>query len=409
MPWTVGPLLSALLILLLVTAGCSGTVSITPPKPALDNSSARAAAAQQTLSTLQRQLGSGSRGSVVALAAPGSARLLAGIFDNARALDLRGVSLRYVDQVDGGLTAGERHRFGSDAWVGAVDVGYRIPRYDTGSTHLETAFVFDTAGGKARIAAVGGHGDRAPSWLLGQLTVVRTPRTLVLAAEPGQARRFSAMAQQAVSDVDRVLSHWRGRLVVEVPASEQQMDQMLHASQAQYSNIAAVTTTVTGTTIPGTPVHVFVNPRIFATLKPKGAQVVLSHEATHVATKASFAQMPTWLLEGFADYVALDHAGVGVQVAARQILARIRKHGPPHRLPTAGDLSPTANGLGATYEEAWLACRFLGQQYGEQQLVRFYDAVDAGRTTGQGFRTVLGTSQHAFVAAWRADLRRLAH
>jgi hypothetical protein len=243
---------------------------------------------------------------------------------------------------------------------------------------------------------------------MGRLRVVRTPRTLVLAADGRQAARFSAMAQHAVSDVDRVLTSWRGMLVVEVPATEQRMDQMLHAPQTQYANIAAVTTTVTGTVVRGTPVHVFINPRIFATLKPKGAQVVLSHETTHVATKAAFADMPTWLLEGFADYVALDHAGVGVHVAARQILARIRQSGLPHHLPTARELSPTANGLGATYEEAWLACRFLGERYGEQRLVRFYNAVDGGQTTAQAFRSVLHTSQDAFVKAWRGDLRQLA-
>jgi hypothetical protein len=321
---------------------------------------------------------------------------------------MRDISFRYVDEQDGALSAGEQKRFGRGAWAAAVDIGYRIPGYDPSATRMETSFVFDTVDGQARIAAVGGHGARAPSWLLGPLSVVRTSRTLVLATDRFDARTFGPLARHAVSDVEKVLTRWRGPLVVEVPASEQQLDSMLHAPQRQYANIAAVTTTVNGTVVPGTPVHVFVNPSVWATLKPKGAQVVLSHEATHVATKAAFADMPTWLLEGFADYVALDHAGVGVQVAAKQILARIRKDGPPRHLPSASDLSPTANGLGATYEEAWLACRFIAQRYGERQLVRFYFAVDASHSTALAFRTVLGTTQPAFVHAWRVDLRSLA-
>ena len=397
-----------LLLLLLTVAGCSGTVSVSPPKPSPDNSSARAVAAQQVLARLAHELSSGTRAGTVALAAPGSARLLGGVFDNARTLRLRDLSFRYVDEQDGALSTAEQRRFGGDAWAAAVDIGYRIPHYDPAVTHMETSFVFDTVDGRARIAAVGGHGDRAPSWLLGRLSVVRTPRTLVLATNRADARTFGPLARHAVSDVDKVLTRWHGPLVVEVPASEQQLDSMLHAPQQQYADIAAVTTTVNGTVVPGTPVHVFVNPRIWATLKRKGAQVVLSHEATHVATKAAFADMPTWLLEGFADYVALDHAGVGVDVAAKQILARIRKHGPPSHLPTANDLSPTANGLGATYEEAWLACRFIAQRYGERQLVRFYFAVDASHSTARAFPTVLGTTQQAVVRAWRADLRRLA-
>src|SRR3546814_6597486 len=73
-----------------------------------------------------------------------------------------------------------------------------------------------------------------------------------------------------------------------------------------YANIAAVTTTVDGSLSPSAPVHVFVNPQMWAGLKPQGAQVVMSHEAVHVVTGAAITSgVPLWLLEGFADYVAL--------------------------------------------------------------------------------------------------------
>jgi len=118
--------------------------------------------------------------------------------------------------------------------------------------------------------------------------------------------------------------------------------------------------------------------------------------------------MPTWLLEGFADYVALVHSGIPVSTAASQILARIRKSGPPDHLPSAAELDPSANGLGATYEEAWLATRFIGREYGEAKLVQFYEAVNDGSKVAAAFRTVLGTTETAFVKSWRADLRGLA-
>jgi hypothetical protein len=80
----------------------------------------------------------------------------------------------------------------------------------------------------------------------------------------------------------------------------------------------------------------------------------------------------------------------------------------PRGLPTSQDLDPTATGLGATYEEAWLVCRFLAQEYGSARLVRFYRKVSDGASTQQTFRSELGTSQAAFVARWRVDLGRLA-
>ena len=63
------------------------------------------------------------------------------------------------------------------------------------------------------------------------------------------------------------------------------------------------------------PVHVFVNPQVFDPLRPRGAQVVISHEATHVATEAA--------LPAHAD------------LAARG-LRRLRR-ARPRRLPVDGD------------------------------------------------------------------------
>ena len=77
--------------------------------------------------------------------------------------------------------------------------------------------------------------------------------------------------------------------------------------------------------------------------------------------------------------------------------------------PTSADLDPKANGLGATYEEAWLACRFLGQAYGEARLIAFYRAVSGGDPQKRAFRRVLGTTEATFVRRWRADLTGLAH
>jgi hypothetical protein len=50
----------------------------------------------------------------------------------------------------------------------------------------------------------------------------------------------------------------------------------------------------------------------------------------------------------------------------------------------------------------------IAQEYGEAKLVAFYRAVGAGGKVEREFRTVLGTSQSAFVARWQADLRELA-
>ena len=118
--------------------------------------------------------------------------------------------------------------------------------------------------------------------------------------------------------------------------------------------------------------------------------------------------MPTWLLEGFADYVALDHVDLPVSDAASQVLARVRADGPPARLPGAHEFDSRSKVLGASYESAWLACRLIAETYGEARLIAFYRAADRAGSTDAAFGRLLDTDQPAFTRAWRDYLRRLA-
>jgi hypothetical protein len=388
-----------------LVAGCDRGVEIEPPAPSRDTTAERADEAQQTLDRLVSAL-DGSRADAVVLATPGSRKLLGWVHDNAEALDVEDVSLRYVDEGPA-LSEADRAAAGKGAWRGSVQLSYAYDGVDESPAQLETSVVFAPTSEGARIASFGGKDVRSPLWLLDRLSVVRRGGTVlaVAGADPG---RYEQLVPRAVRQVRRTLPSWREPLVVEVPRSTRQLTEALQAQSGQYDNIAAVTTTADGSLAPGAPVRVFVNPTVFGGLKDRGAQVVMSHEATHVATGATFASMPTWLLEGFADYVALDGAGVPVEVAARQVLDRIREEGLPKRLPTSSDLDPSAPGLGATYEEAWLACRFIAEEYGADRLVRFYEAVSDGASAREAFRDEVGTTQRAFVARWRTDLAGLA-
>jgi hypothetical protein len=394
--------------LLLVLGGCGGS-EIKPPTPPGNDTDSRASSAATLLRELRHGLIDRERSRVLALAAPDadSRNAVAAIYSNAGSLHLRDIEFRYVDENEGDLDQRVTDAYGARAWAANVTASWRIPVYDPGATHLSTRFTFVATRDGARLASAGGGGDRGALWLDGPLHIARSADTLVLDAD-GSPDRYEQLAAQAVVDVRKVLRGWHGRLVIEVPVSEDELESALGATAGEYAAIAAVTTTVDGTLVPGAPVHVFVNPKVFDGLGPRGAQVVLSHEATHVATDATFASMPTWLLEGFADFVALAHSDVPLKTAASQILKQVREKGAPHHLPTAADLDPSAQALGATYEEAWTVCRYLGKKYGEGTMVRFYKAVDHGASTQEAFRTVVGTSQPAFVRGWRADLARLA-
>jgi hypothetical protein len=243
--------------------------------------------------------------------------------------------------------------------------------------------------------------------MLSRVYVRSGPGTLVLTSARDRLASSYRQAKQAVADDHRVLPRWRGSLVLEAPTSQAELDHVLGAEPSTYAAIAAVTTTVDGSASATAPVRVFVNPAVFDELGPRGSQVVISHEATHVAVGAATSTLPLWLLEGFADYVALAHVDLPVATTASQILAQVARRGPPRQLPDSADFDSANPRLGAVYESAWLACRLLAQDYGEAALIRFYRQADRDSSVDPAF-AALGTTQPDFTRAWRDSLRDLS-
>jgi hypothetical protein len=117
---------------------------------------------------------------------------------------------------------------------------------------------------------------------------------------------------------------------------------------------------------------------------------------------------PIWLVEGFADYVALSAQRLPVSTTAARIIALVRHSGLPRHLPDTREFAAGAPHLEARYESAWLACRLLAQADGQDALVAFYRAVDAGGALGPELRRHFGLTVSGFVARWRALLAQVA-
>lgn len=372
-----------------------------PEQPAnLSSPSARqdlAARALLDLESAVRDHDRGVLGSDVAQAATD-------VVDNAADLKVADFSLRYVDE-DSALTA----QLPDGQWAAAVDTTWRFAGFDANPAHDEVTFVFEADGEHASVVSVGGGDRRTPLWLAGPVQVRRTPSSLVLTADDGPVEAFATRAHRAVRQVREVIPRWQQKLVVEVPGSDEQLDRVLNAAPGDYANIAAVTTTVDGTLSPSAPVHVFVNPQVFAGLDRNGAQVVMTHELVHVATGAATAgQTPLWLVEGFADYVALRDTTLPLSVTAGQIIAQVKRDGVPDALPAGNEFDTRTTHLGASYESAWLACRLLARAGSEEQLLRLYRQVSGGAPLGESLQQVFGFGEKELVARWQAELRRLA-
>ncbi|SDC59586.1 hypothetical protein [Nocardioides lianchengensis] len=332
---------------------------------------------------------------------PAAGDRLAAIATNAGELEVRDLSARYVDATGPAAADG--------SWSARADLGWRFAGFDRAPALAEVEVTFRSVDGEVALVSFGGGEARSPLWLAGPVAVRRTPETLVLAARAEDADRYARLAERAVPVVRRVVTGWRPRLVVEIPATADDLDRALDAEPGTYASIAAVTTSVDGSLAPDAPVHVMVNPAELGRLRATGAQVVMSHEATHVATDApSSSSTPLWLLEGFADYVALRDVRIPETTAAAQIIEQVRRDGPPDALPGATEFDLQATHLGAVYESAWLACVVLAERAGEAALVELYDDVAAGTPVAEALRDDAGLSEAELVRAWRDRLSDLA-
>jgi hypothetical protein len=371
------------------------------PRPGAASSQAEPAGAAATLQELTRAIQAGRPQDADALAAEddqATAELLAALVDNADSIPLEDVTFRYVDEIDAAESTGE--------WSATVAATWRLSGLGERSAATDVRVDFATVEDRVVITGIGGRGARTPVWMTGPLEVRRDGDIVVMAARG--ADRYSTLARRAVGVVRRVLPAWDGRLVVEVPARAAGVDAALDVERGTFSNVAGVTAAADGSDGATAPVHVFLNPAQMRRLRPAGAQVVVSHEVVHVALDAPASSVPTWLSEGFADYVALRDVDLPLSTTAAQVIAQVRKRGAPQALPDDGDFDEQSDGFGAAYEAAWLACQLLAQQEGEETLLRLYRRAERSADFQRVFRITTNADIATFTRDWQALLRDLA-
>jgi hypothetical protein len=154
-----------------------------------------------------------------------------------------------------------------------------------------------------------------------------------------------------------------------------------------------------------------VNPSAWRTLGSLGRRVVLAHEITHLATRAiTVDDVPIWLSEGFADYVAYQAVDVPTNVVAGDVLSDVRKGKAPKNLPEDADFDAARGDIAAAYEGAWLACRMIAERYGQKKLIALYVSYANSKSVPQSgqIKTTLGISETQLVKQWRAYLEARA-
>ena len=253
-------------------------------------------------------------------------------------------------------------------------------------------------------------------WNFGAVRTATAPGVLVL-GHPTSLGLMREVAQQAADAIPRVSAvwgrDWPRRVVVLLPSSQHELAQIIDDS-GDLSQIAAVASAeVQDCPGPPNPVgyRVAINPRNWGKLSPLGRRVVLTHEMTHVATRAVTGSCtPTWLVEGFADYVGYLGTGVPMTVVAQELATDVRAGRVPKHLPLDSDFDGDNKQLAQAYEGAWMAAHMVVDRWGQRMLVRLYREVgsskdDPDKAMSAAIRKLLHMSYGRFVSDWRAYLR----
>jgi hypothetical protein len=341
-------------------------------------------------------------------------------FDNMRQVPFR--SWSYTFAPDREQFIDPHGHFHGETWSpSSFTLHYRLRAFDKRPTSLPQYPTFVRRKGQWLLASLTGfdhagmHSSR-DIWEFGPVSVVHDGNVLVL-SHPASSYTAQTAATEVRADIPRVSAmwghDWAERAVVLVPDTQKELGRVVD-DFGDLHRIAAVATAEVrlGRGKPD-PVgdRIAINPANWSQLSPLGRRIVLTHELTHVATRTvTSAATPSWLAEGFADYVGYLGSGVPTGFIASDLAHDVASGHTPKQLPSDHDFNGANHDLSQAYEGGWMACRLIVQRWGQAGLVRFYRAVgqsnlDAAAAVATALDELFRESARKFVVQWRGFLR----
>jgi hypothetical protein len=362
--------------------------------------------------------------SVAAAGRPSARDHLRRVFTGLAALPLASFTL----SVDRGRGSEIVQASGRGARTLPVLATYRLRGWDDAPLAVPMQLVVapDGGGGWAvvddRTVTEPATGQRLEPWLFQGLYLTRTPHVLVVGdrGHTSQARRLARTLEALTVDVRRVWPErtWNGKVVAYAMTSTTFVRSWYGLSAAgdtgkgnghgdRAAFVAKVVTLPSGGAGPGA-VRMVLTPYLLE--RPKSGSInVLRHEMTHVATARLGSGVPTWLVEGAAEYTGFARREGGGDLDAT---ATFGGHG-----LTSAEVASTATGrwrptlLGRRafyngseaavdehYNSAFITCLYIADRYGESALRRLYE--ESARTTeAAALSRVLHTTRGRLVPA----------
>lgn len=336
-------------------------------------------------------------------------------------LDEWAYRLRPDDALD--LTELPDETLGSPAgelWAPAVDLSYALRGADVTPTDRSMGYLFARHGDAWYLrsdTALDGLGRRTwrGPWDYAPCQVTTTEYGIVL-SHPGSEPMADRLVRELDSSVRAVAeiwpTRWSERVAVLLPDSPGEMRALVGPDFPVESVVAvAVADRVDNATRSVAGQRVVLSPSGVRALSVASLRVVLRHEITHLAARADTVDgSPTWLLEGFADYVGYRDSGVTLAEGAPDLAKQVRRDGPPAALPEDHAFRTRGPDLDLAYQQSWSIARFIADRHGERTLIDVYRRLAgagpvSASETDELLREVLGVDRAGLVGAWQEYLR----
>lgn len=305
----------------------------------------------------------------------------------------------------------------ADSWAPSVVLRYAVSGPDSEPTRRPVSLLLAKRDDRWRIvsdAEIPGIDRRTwkGPWDFGSVAATTVPTSggnSVIVGHQDQSALIDRIAAELPAAVDAVTdfygTDWPRKALIFTSGSAEEFAASAGDASAG-AGVAAVT--VSDVVTPDRPVtgqRVVFGPQAPDRLTEFTTRSVLRHELTHVAARAGTVDgSPTWLLEGFADYVGYRGSGVDFQRLAPTLSAVVSSGGPPTVLPEDSDFAAGGARSTLAYESAWSVCAYVADRYGESSLRSLYGALATGPKTASdldgALSTVLGATAPEFLQAW---------
>jgi hypothetical protein len=361
-----------------------------------------------------------------------------GIFRNLQVLPLAAAGYSWTSrQVD---PPGRPAKYPKGAVVAAVDLAYLLKGWDATTVNDSVPLTFaPVAGtwkvvGDTELGTLVEMGPFAEPWAAGKLLVATRPHVLVLgdADRKAAVERLASRLETLVADVRKIWPEpsWNGKVVAYAMTDKRFVKEWFGSQAADGkqddpsgdASFVAKVTVLSGSSTgevwtPAAP-RLIVTPYLLGDRDAYSVSV-LRHEVTHVATALVGRPIPVWLREGVAEYTGFRLGGARVDAFSSfrvhglsESTAKAMKRGTwtPQLVNDASSFyGSDAETVENAYLDAWIACLYIADHYGDQALRRMYDTASAQppgasleEVEAATLKAVLKTDRATFQAAVRS-------